>query len=307
MPASPATGIKEAMTKPLSAIVTFATVACAFAGEHASDAHSIKRLFPSRPNGHEWTNTWNNGHPRTFGGATDPDDPEFDTDHGDATYTIDGKGHLTATGDTVRMYVHDPAGEREWGENLEITAYVTRLSETKTLSWSGPQIFARTNHGTLGNEKTNLADDRGYGAKVTLDGRWAFEKETAHGKPKGNPGGASTSPWKELPKDQPIGIKYVLRNCDGGKHVKLELYRDLTAGKDGGDWKKIVEMTDDGASYGKGADACKQGVPPELPLIRDKVLPDSESGKPMLSVYFRHEYGSMRYEKASIREIDPLP
>jgi hypothetical protein len=36
------------------------------------------------------------------------------------------------------------------------------------------------------------------------------------------------------------------------------------------------------------------------------VLPNSENKKPMISVYLRHEYGTVEYEKFSIREIDTL-
>src|SRR5438093_417242 len=82
-----------------------------------------------------------------------------------------------ASGDTVRMYVHDPARKVEWDENLEITVYIRRIGETKSVSYSGLQIFARTNHGTTGDERKHLCDDRGYGAKVTVNGRWEFEKE----------------------------------------------------------------------------------------------------------------------------------
>ncbi|HVX02338.1 MAG TPA: hypothetical protein VHA09_04225 [Nitrososphaera sp.] len=59
--------------------------------------------------------------------------------------------------------MHDPAKEREWSGNLEITVYVKRINETQLVDYSGAEIFARTNHGTNADENANLCDDRGYG------------------------------------------------------------------------------------------------------------------------------------------------
>lgn len=271
----------------------------------AVDGFAIAQLHPTRVGGREWAAKWS-GSPRVFKGV-DPLDPWFDCDHGDGEYKVDGKGVLTATGPIVRMYVHDPKKEVEWTENLEITVYITRRSETQTVSYSGLQIFARTNHGTFGNENHNLCDDRGYAAKVTLDGRFEFEKEITHHHDNGNASVATARPWKDLPKDQPVGVKYVLRNLKGDSQVKLEVYRDLTNGAKGGDWQKMSEFIDTGANFGLGKKPPAEGVKPEAPLIRRFVLPNSESQKPMLSVYLRHEYGTMDYERLSIREIDPLP
>jgi hypothetical protein len=273
----------------------------------ACDAFGVRELYPTRAAGREWVAKWDNQHARTFSNAIDPDDAWFDTDHGDGRYTIDGQGTLRADGSTVRMYVHDPKRQVEWGENLEITVYITRISESKALSWSGLQIFARTNHGTVGDETKNIGDDRGYGAKVTVDGRWEFEKETAHHLSNGYASVATSQPSRELPKGVKVGVKYVLRNLAKDSQVKVELYRDLTGGRNGGTWEKMTEFIDTGANWGVGAGAAAAGVKPELPLIRAVILPTSESGKPMLTVYFRHEFGVIDYEKASIREIDPLP
>ena len=273
----------------------------------ATDAFGVQELFPTKQGGKEWTAAWNNGHSRRFVNAADPDDPWFDTDHGEGHYRIDGKGTLTARGRYVRMYVHDPDKQREWDENLEITVYITRVMESRHLSYSGLQVFARTNHGTIGDENVNICDDRGYGGKVTVDGRWEFEKETHHEGPNGYASVGTANPWLQLPKRTKVGVKYVLRNIENNTKVKVEMYRDLTAGLNGGTWQKLTEFVDDGTNWGVGADAPAPGVPPELQLIRDLVLPCSETKKPMITVYFRHEYGAMKYEKASIREIDALP
>jgi len=270
----------------------------------SKDRFGITKLYATTSGGLEWTANWNNSTPRSFTRAVDPYDKWFDAAHGEGSYVVDGKGKLTAKGDYVRMYVHDPAKLREWSENLEITVYIKRISETKTLSYSGLQIFARTNHGTIGDEDSNLCDSRGYGAKVKTDGTWSFEKETAHHLSNGyaDPGGVQ--PWSILPKGTEVGVKYVIRNMPGDQ-VKLELYRDLTGGLDGGNWEKVYEFTDNGKNLGVDAGACEKGVDPALPLIRSLVMPDSETAKPMITVYLRHEFGTMEYSDFSIREISP--
>ncbi|UVS69999.1 discoidin domain-containing protein [Nitrososphaera viennensis] len=271
----------------------------------SKDRFGITKLNPTAAGGMEWSSSWDNGHARTIGNAIDPDDKWFDTAHGEGRYAIDGKGTLTASGDFVRMYVHDPAKTREWSENLEITLYIKRISETRTLSYSGLQLFARTNHGTNGNEESNICDDRGYGGLVNINGQWSFEKETAHHLDNGYDGAAGQRPSGNLPKDTWVGVKFVLRNMDDNTKVKLELYRDMTGGVNGGNWQKVTEFIDNGKNFGNGA--CKSGVNPALPLIHSFINASSETKKPMLTVYARHEHGTMAYSDFTIREINALP
>ncbi len=184
----------------------------------ASDPLRVAELFPTKADGRTYFATsWKNGKAREFRDSTDPMDPWFDAGHGSGRYRIDGKGTLTADGDVVRMYVHDPDRKTEWDENLEITVYITRVTESRRVSYSGPQIFARTNHGTFtggfASEEETLCDDRGLGAKINLRGTWAFEKETCHGADLGYPTAGLAPYWsKGYPVGVPVGVKYVLRN-----------------------------------------------------------------------------------------------
>ncbi|MES2308704.1 MAG: hypothetical protein V4507_07580 [Verrucomicrobiota bacterium] len=253
---------------------------------------------------------WGNGHARNFGWDLDPDDRWFDARHGDAAYVIDGKGILTASGNGPRMYVNDPEKNVEWDENQEITVYYQRESETKEVSYSGPQIFTHTNHGTLlvdgvTKEEKAPADTRGYGVKMNINGSFAFEKEIKHGVSYAT--NALVRPWDRFPIGQWVGIKYVIRSLENKSKVKLQVYRDLTEGVNGGKWELISEFIDDGTNFGGGMEPCYPGVDPAMVLLRSKTLAQSESKKPEIAVYFRHEYGAMKYSKASIREIDPLP
>ncbi|AIC15269.1 discoidin domain-containing protein [Nitrososphaera viennensis] len=272
-----------------------------------TDRFGIAQLYPTAAGGIEWSSKWDNGNPRQFGNVPDPDDNWFETTHGIGTYTIDGEGTLTASGNFTRMYVHDPANVREWSENLEITMYIKRINETQLIDYSGLQLFARTNHGTNGNENRNFCDDRGYGVLVLTDGKWKLEKETAHHLSNGYVDLPGKKPWGGLPKDTWVGIKFVLRNMDNDTKVKLELYRDMTAGLNGGKWEKMTEFVDNGTNFGVGYGACKPGVDPALPLIHSFIDSTSETKRPMLSVYARNEYGTMEYANFTIREINPLP
>ena len=274
-----------------------------------TDRFGITKIHPTIQGGLEWTSQFDNGIARTFTGI-DPKDPWSDNDHGDATYTINGKGKNTATGDYVRMYVHNPDGKTEWKENLEITAYITRVSETQEVSYSGTQIFTRTNHGVGYPEDNLLCPDRGYGAKPNDAGRWAFEKETAHHLDNGYADTADISPpasvqfFKNgMPFNTPIGVKYIIYNLPGNQ-VKVELWADLTNGTNGGDWHKVVETTDTGKNWGTGYDVCAPGVDPAKPLIKSLVQAEDGNIPADVSVYFRHEYGTMIYERMSVREID---
>ena len=298
------------------------TIACLLASAYAAIAYAatldplgIAELYPSRAQGAAYYATsWSNGKPRSFKDSVDPQDPWFDAGHGQGSYSIDGKGKLIADGDIVRMYVHNPDKQTEWTEDLEITVYITRLSEKQRVSYSGAQIFARTNHGTytgsFGGESKTLCDDRGLGAKINLDGTWAFEKETCHGADKGYATGAPVHFWTPqdgFPLNKPIGVKYIIHNRkgpDGHPQVSLELYSDVTGGKDGGTWVKVTDMLDRG-KWGMGSTPCAAGVDPALVHTRANLLDRSETGRPELSVYFRHEYARMAYQRLSVREIQP--
>jgi hypothetical protein len=277
------------------------------------DRFGTSELYPTALGGTEWTSKWDYGAARTLVNTIDPNDNWFDVTHGNNdTYTIDGKGTLTASGDSVRMYVHDPANSRQWSENLEITLYFKRISETSIVDYSGLQVFARTNHGTNGDEDINLCDDRGYGGLVNIvSGEWAFEKESAHQLDNGYTDVAVVRPTKgQIPTNEWIGFKYIVRNMDNNTKVKLELYRDMTNGTNGGgSWQKVTEFVDDGTNFGVGDHgSCNPAgaVNPALPLIHSMIDNSSESKKPMLSVYVRHEDGTMQYSRFSVREISPL-
>jgi hypothetical protein len=228
---------------------------------------------------------------------------------GDGSYRTSGDGILKISGQYPRMYVFDPSGRTSW-RNVEVTLYGMRVSDDGT-PWAGLQAHVRTAQGVLDDEDVDYCDDRAYSAQLNYSGEALFEKKTMHHVDNGYAQTQSKTVWPGgMPKNTWIGYKFVVRDIDGGQHVKLELYIDSTGGKNGGTWTKVMDFVDRGNNLGVGYASCRPGVDPALPLTASDERPGSEKGKPNLAVYFRSDgigVDGLWYKWASIRQIDPLP
>lgn len=196
-----------------------------------------------------WVSNWDNGRKRTLGsGQQDPFDKEFFA-RGNGTVEIDGEGIARMRGDSPRMYIMDPAKKLKW-ENVEVVFYAKRISETGAKSSQGFVIGVRSEHQDVTGDKPCLG--RTYYGRLLYDGRAVFQKELIHdalysdNKPTENNKVIWNTPDGTLPKDVWIGVKFIVKTNPDKKSVKLELFRDLTDGKNGGTWEKVADYIDNG-------------------------------------------------------------
>ena len=255
------------------------------------DRFGIQELYKTKGGGQEWYSSWDNGITRELGyGQRDAyDDVELS---GDGSLRVNGEeGIAVSSGKAPRIRVVDFDFD-----NVEVTLYGKRISEDEEISYQGFVVGARSKHYTDQECYANT-----YYGRFTYDGRVSFEKELFHGH-----GDDAYYPqlkkdiylWPEgIPKDEWIGLKFVVRTIANEKGddsaVKLELYRDLTDGKNGGNWEKVLEFTDVGDWFVE----AKGGICNDYP--HNKILFTSGF------VFIRNDYiDEAQYKKFSIREID---
>lgn len=267
----------------------------------SADAFGTTAIYPTAEGGREWHARWN-ARPRVLGsGQTDPEDAEFRMEGRAQTLEIRGDGTARSAGEQIRIYVGDRTRVREW-QNVELTIYAKRVADGAGAgSTSGFEFQVRTDDGhtsaTARSPRTGLpiqCDGHAYGFAFRNDGRALVEKELRHPTYTSQ---AGTNVWGGgvFPKDRWIGMKVVVYNVDGGRHVKQELWRDLTDGKDGGTWVKVFEHTDAGGWSIDPAIAASCGV------AADHLITD---GAPFVIVR-GDRVAEQWYKKFTIREIRP--
>ena len=246
------------MGLPKAALTTFLLAVClalleapvVTADTGQRDVFGIIEKYPTAPSGTTWTSQhWANGRVRFIEGR-DPDDPTGASENrsDQAQLKVNGAGVLKFIGNggasEPRLHINGGAGY--FFKNVEITFYSKKAADAD-VDWGGMVIGARS--GPDGHsESSKFCDAHTYYGRFRNDGKWDFEKELKHPASSTRNGtniwGGATS----LPATTWIGMKYVVYNTKvaGKKSVKLELYRDLSGGQNGGSWEKIGETIDSG-------------------------------------------------------------
>lgn len=258
------------------------------------DVFGIKQLYPSAPSGA----VWNSGHwdaeAYEITARRDSRDPlGLSGMRGTGTLEVTGEGELVMRGSQPRIYVYEP--ENGPWQNVEITVYYQRVDDEDT-AYAGLVIGARS--GAEGHTDSTACDAHTYYARVRNDGAFDFEKELEHPASSTQSRVQPAAAWPpdgEVPRETWIGFKFVIYN-QGSNSVKLEAYRDMTNGADGGSWSKVNETVDDG---GWSVETSCEAHSPE----------NGESDLIVLdggTTFIRNtDVGEARYRWLTIREISP--
>jgi hypothetical protein len=252
------------------------------------DRFGVRQLFATATGGREWFARWE-GERTVPAFEMDPRDAVFRNSYG--TLRIKD-GIASFAPEQSRLYVLTPKdGQGKYTaplwRNVEMTVYVKRGPTSQSPSYQAFDLSARS--GERHNDE-QPCEGTSYHATVRFDGLCGFKKELWH------TGGytqlapePAPKPWATVPEGKWIGIKFVCRNVDQDRHVRLEIYLDA---EERNAWRRVVEYTDAGGWTG-GKEGCGRAV--------DAILSD---GRP--AVYFRTDYVTTEVKKFSVREIEPL-
>ena len=260
------------------------------------DVFGIRQLYPSAASGAQWSSAHWDGQAYDITDRIDQNDPlGISGLRGEGTLEVTD-GELVMGGSQPRIYIY-PSNSGPW-RDVEITAYYQRVEDAAT-AYAGLVIGTRS--GEEGHTTGGECDAHTYYARVRNDGEFDFEKELEH------PASATQSrvpaetawpPNGQVPYDTWIGFKFVIYNGMDGGTVKLEAYRDLSNGANGGDWQLVNETVDDGGWFVESTCAeHSPNVDGESELI---VL---EGGTTMIR---NTDVTEARYRWVSVREIAPF-
>jgi hypothetical protein len=259
------------------------------------DPFGIAELYPSLPGGASWSSEhWSGGSAYSIDERQDPNDPSgLSGMRGTGTVDVTGDGELVFGGSQPRIYVY-PKDTAPW-TNVEITAYYQRVTDDET-AWGGLVIGARS--GVEGHG-TEPCDAHTYYARLRHDGATDFEKELMHTPSSTRSRVEPEQVWPPdglLPRQIWIGFKFVIYNLPDDASVKLESYRDMTQGADGGTWELLNEAID--AGDWPTQTTCEE----HAPIDGEATLVQLDGG-----VCFIRNTGvtESRYRWVSIREIAP--
>jgi len=213
-----------------------------------TDVFGIDQLYPSAPNGGLWTSEhWAGGDAYDLTDRIDEHDPfGISGMRGEGELEVTGDGELLMGGSQPRIYVY-PSDAGPW-RDIEVTVYYERVDDAAT-AYSGLVVGARSGPEGHGEEP---CDAHTYYSRLRHDGATDFEKELMHSPSSTQSRVDPEEVWPpdgNLPFNTWIGWKFVIYNLPEGEGVKLESYRDMTEGADGGTWELLNETIDNGGWF----------------------------------------------------------
>lgn len=217
-------------------------------GGDSTDVFGIEELYPSAAEGGLWTSEhWGAGDAYDITSRTDEHDPlEISGMRGTGTLEVTGDGELVMGGSQPRIYIY-PSDAGPW-RDIEVTVYYQRVDDEAT-GYAGLVVGARSGPEGHGDDP---CDAHTYYSRLRHDGATDFEKELMHSPSSTQSRVDPEEVWPpdgDLPFNTWIGWKFVIYNLPEGEGVKLESYRDMTEGADGGDWELLNETIDNGGWF----------------------------------------------------------
>jgi hypothetical protein len=253
------------------------------------DAFGVTKLLPTAKDGREWNTDWRASR-SVAPYKNDLGDPLLKNAAG--TLSIKG-GIATLPSARTRLFVLTPRDKSgtytaaQW-KNVEMTVYVRCGKPTQSVAGQAISLSARSGER---HSEAVPCEGTSYHASLRTDGECGFKKEVWH------TGGYSNllpdpAPWlwPTVPQGRWVGMKFVCRNCDRDRHVRLQLYVDPD---EKNHWKQVADVTDRGGWEGKEA-GCNR--PKDFIIAQERP-----------AVYFRTDFVPVELKKFSVREVGPLP
>jgi hypothetical protein len=274
------------------------------------DPFGVRKIYPSRNGGREW--------------FLPADATRADGEWGGAnSVSATGEQGVWRVQGSPRIPVTSPAG-KAWWRNVEMTGYYRYRSTLPNADLTpGFQLYARSERHTANQVNGAMVNGgrqppagtptwpgypfsgminghclgSSYKGYMDINGSMDFKKEVSH--IAGYTGARdSKRPFGgQVPTNQWVGFKVVIRNFDDNRAVQMESWLDP---RGDGNWQKINDVRDTGGwAGGANPDGC--GAAP-FNYKNDQII--TWAGP---HVNWRFDFVSADIKWFSVREIDPLP
>lgn len=302
-------------------------------GTATMDQFGIRQIYDTLSGGRTYysnwhlptttTHTWDASGGQVPAANLDPQDSMADLIAPTTCRAIVDASTDTLTADTNsdrnswRYYIKDPADTAststwKWSESVELTLYYKAGA-----SYSGGSIHVHCrlmgpsehwNAITDDNPSACKAAGHEYSYEIKENGVNEFRKEEFHDSVGSGEGYADNIifPDTNAPHDTWIGMKLVTQKK--GSNMKVQAWKDLTDGANGGTWIKAGEILDDGTNWklSDSAGVANYATIPAGSGNCTKVTPiDAALTMDASAVGIRVDNTKVMFKKFSCREIDP--